>query len=97
MNAISEIRMDKTAFSVVALMDESDEKEYWQTRTPRATRDMDIWIAIHPRNAEKVVATLKEFGFALPDLSPNMFLQEERIIRMVFRLFASKFLRRFQV
>jgi hypothetical protein len=49
---------------------------------PRATGDMDIWIAIHPRNAEKVVEVLKEFGFGLPDLAPEMFLQEERIIRM---------------
>jgi hypothetical protein len=35
MNAISEVRMDKTAFSIVSLTDESDEKEYWQTRTPQ--------------------------------------------------------------
>ena len=35
MNAISEVRMDKTAFSVVSLTDEPDEKEYWQTKTPQ--------------------------------------------------------------
>lgn len=35
MNAIAEIRMDKTAFSVVSLTDEADEKEYWQTQTPQ--------------------------------------------------------------
>ena len=35
MNAISEVRMDKTAFSVVPLTEESDEKEYWQTKTPQ--------------------------------------------------------------
>jgi hypothetical protein len=35
MNAISEVRMDKTAFSIVSLRDESDEKEYWQARTPQ--------------------------------------------------------------
>jgi hypothetical protein len=49
---------------------------------PRATGDMDIWIAIHPRNAQKVVDALKEFGFGLPHLSPDLFLQEQRIIRM---------------
>jgi len=27
-------RMDKTAFSVVSLFDESDEKDYWRTKTP---------------------------------------------------------------
>lgn len=35
MNAISEVRMDKTAFSIVSLSEESDEKEYWQTKTPQ--------------------------------------------------------------
>ncbi len=49
---------------------------------PRATGDMDIWIAMHPRNAEKVVEVLRLFGFGLPELSPQMFLQQERIIRM---------------
>jgi hypothetical protein len=49
---------------------------------PRATGDMDIWIAIHPRNAGKVVEALKEFGFGLSNLSQDLFLEEERIIRM---------------
>ncbi len=49
---------------------------------PRATADMDIWIAAHPRNAERVVAALKEFGFDLPELSPELFLKEGQIIRM---------------
>src|SRR2546426_11687786 len=49
---------------------------------PRATADMDIWIAIHPQNAERVVAALKEFGFNLPELSPALFLKAGQIIRM---------------
>lgn len=49
---------------------------------PRATGDMDIWVAINPRNAEKVVEVLREFGFGLPELSPELFLSEERIVRM---------------
>ncbi|MFQ6114152.1 MAG: hypothetical protein ACE5NG_08690 [bacterium] len=49
---------------------------------PRATADMDIWIAIHPRNAEKVVAVLKEFGFDVPELSIDLFMEENKIIRM---------------
>jgi len=36
---------------------------------PRATADMDIWIAMHSANAERIVAVLKEFGFDLPELS----------------------------
>jgi hypothetical protein len=49
---------------------------------PRATGDMDIWIAIHPQNAEKVVAALREFGFDLPELQVELFLEEKRVIRM---------------
>jgi hypothetical protein len=49
---------------------------------PRATGDMDIWIAIHPHNAQKIVEALREFGFGTPDLSPELFLREERIVRM---------------
>lgn len=49
---------------------------------PRATADMDIWIAINPQNAEKTVAVLREYGFDLPELSPELFLEEDKIIRM---------------
>lgn len=49
---------------------------------PRATADMDIWIAIDRLNAEKVVAVLREYGFDLPELSPDIFLEENKIIRM---------------
>lgn len=35
MNAISTVRMDKTAFSVTSLTDESDEKDYWLGKTPQ--------------------------------------------------------------
>lgn len=49
---------------------------------PRATADMDIWIATNPQNAERVVAAMKEFGFDLPELSTDLFLKEGQIIRM---------------
>ena len=49
---------------------------------PRATGDMDVWIAIHPDNAQKMVAVLKDFGFDHPELTPELFLQENKIIRM---------------
>ena len=49
---------------------------------PRATADIDIWIAIDPQNAAKVVAVLKEFGFDVPGLSTELFLKEDQIIRM---------------
>jgi hypothetical protein len=49
---------------------------------PRATADMDIWIAVHPANADRIVAALKEFGFDLPDLSPELFLRQWQVIRL---------------
>jgi predicted nucleotidyltransferase len=49
---------------------------------PRATADMDIWIAMQPSNAERVITVLKEFGFENPELSPQLFLKEWQIIRL---------------
>ncbi len=34
MQALNIIRMDKTAFSVSSLDDESDERQYWLSKTP---------------------------------------------------------------
>ena len=45
---------------------------------PRSTQDMDIWIAVSPQNAARMVAALREFGFGTPDL----FLARDRIVRM---------------
>lgn len=49
---------------------------------PRATADMDIWIAIRPENARKMVHVIKEFGFNVPELSPDLFLEKKKVIRM---------------
>ena len=49
---------------------------------PRATADLDVWIAAHPANADKVVAALKEFGFDVPELSADLFLKQWQIIRL---------------
>lgn len=49
---------------------------------PRATADMDIWISTHPENVVKILAALKEFGFDLPELTPELFQKEDQIIRM---------------
>ena len=51
---------------------------------PRATEDLDIWVAIHPENAQKLVSVLKAFGFDDPALKPELFLQKPKIIRMGF-------------
>lgn len=49
---------------------------------PRATNDMDIWIAIEPKVAEQMVSALKEFGFDTPQLSKDIFLKKSNVIRM---------------
>ena len=49
---------------------------------PRATGDMDIWIALHPQNAERVVDALRDFGFDMLQLAPALFLQEHSMVRM---------------
>ncbi len=51
---------------------------------PRATDDLDIWVAIHPDNARKLVVTLRTFGLDDPELKPELFLQKPKIIRMGF-------------
>ena len=48
----------------------------------RATADMDVWIRRDRENAVRVVQVLKEFGFGVSDLKPELFLSEQRIVRM---------------
>lgn len=42
---------------------------------PRFTKDLDLWIATDPQNAQAVFAALKEFGAPLKDLTPADFSQ----------------------
>ncbi len=49
---------------------------------PRSTDDLDVWVAIAPANAARVVKTLREFGFDVPELSTELFLQNDQIVRM---------------
>jgi hypothetical protein len=48
----------------------------------RATADMDIWVDPERGNAERQVEVLREFGFGASDPTPEMFLEESRVIRM---------------
>lgn len=48
----------------------------------RTTADIDVWVSRERENAERIVACLKEFGFDLPDLTPEVFLEPDRVIRM---------------
>lgn len=48
----------------------------------RTTADMDIWIAIHPDTAQKMVTVLARFGMKAEELAPELFLQKGDMIRM---------------
>jgi hypothetical protein len=37
---------------------------------------------MEPQNADKIVAALQEFGFDVPNLSPELFLREDQVVRM---------------
>jgi hypothetical protein len=49
---------------------------------PRATGDLDIWIAVHPQTARTMVTVLNEFGFKMPELTPDLFQEKGKIIRL---------------
>jgi len=49
---------------------------------PRATVDMDVWVAISPGNAEKTTRALRDFGFDVPELSAELFLSPNKVVRM---------------
>ena len=49
---------------------------------PRATGDMDIWIATSETNAEKIVHTLRDFGMPHQNVTKNLFTLKDKIIRM---------------
>jgi hypothetical protein len=45
-----------------------------------ATADIDIWIAVHSQNAERVTSALKAFGFTAAESS--LFLEPGKMIRL---------------
>jgi len=50
---------------------------------PRATADIDIWVAINPANARKVSDVIRDFfGSDIEGATPELFLQENKIARM---------------
>ena len=47
---------------------------------PRATADIDIWVAIDAGNVGKLLAALAVFGFA--EVDPAVFAKEKQVLRM---------------
>ena len=49
---------------------------------PRTTADMDVWVAISAENATKLVDVFHDFGMKDVKVTPDLFLQQGKIIRM---------------
>lgn len=49
---------------------------------PRTTGDMDIWLAVDPANAQRIVQVLHQFGFRSDEVTESLFQQPDKIIRM---------------
>ena len=49
---------------------------------PRFTKDLDVWIATDPANADAVYVALKEFGAPLTNLTADDFTHEDYFYQM---------------
>lgn len=49
---------------------------------PRATNDLDIFVAKDAENAQRLIKSLIDFGFESSELSTEIFTQEKSIVRM---------------
>jgi len=49
---------------------------------PRYTKDIDVWVRIHPDNAKNMMKVLHEFGFAALDLREEDFLTKGNVIQL---------------
>jgi len=48
----------------------------------RPTKDMDVWISVHPDNVTRLIAALVKFGFAAGSLRPADFTGTQTVFRM---------------
>ena len=49
---------------------------------PRTTADIDIWVALSPDNAEKLVSVFRRFGMQDASITEALFMESGKIIRM---------------
>jgi len=49
---------------------------------PRSTGDMDIWVALNEYNADQLIKAIIAFGFNASNLSRELFLKKNQIIRL---------------
>jgi len=48
----------------------------------RATADMDVWVEPSLDNARKAASALRDFGFDMPELSEELLLKPDTVVRM---------------
>lgn len=48
---------------------------------PRYTGDLDIWVLVEEENADKLIQTIRDFGFASLELTADDFLTEEHVVQ----------------
>ena len=48
----------------------------------RATNDLDIWVRMSVENARRIEHALRQFGFASPTLTVDLFLNPNNVVRM---------------
>lgn len=49
---------------------------------PRYTKDLDVWLLVSEENAEKIINTLKQFGFGGVGLNKTDFLKTEEFVQL---------------
>lgn len=49
---------------------------------PRPTGDLDVWVAIFPENASKLLNVLSKFGFGAAGATAEVFLAPGNVVRM---------------
>ncbi len=48
----------------------------------RTTNDIDVWVPKDSENAVRLISALEEFGFGMPELKPELFLEPDQIVRL---------------
>ncbi|MGA2143981.1 MAG: hypothetical protein ABSH49_03345 [Bryobacteraceae bacterium] len=48
----------------------------------RTTNDLDLWVSVNPENAARIDRALRQFGFAAAELTSDLFLTPNNVVRM---------------
>ena len=49
---------------------------------PRYTKDIDIWVLMDPKNAQRILKSLDDFGFSQLDINESDFLTPGNVIQL---------------